>query len=82
MFQKIVIAVLIVALMALTVAGCYAVDLGCKKIGGYFDGNTVFSVSEDDGYIYVTVFNYLVKLKGGLYAGSTTYSKLFHCGAH
>lgn len=55
--------ILILAVAALTLLGCTLADRGCKKIGGYFDDNVVFSVTADDTLVQITLFNEQMKFR-------------------
>ncbi len=37
--------------------GWAVTDRGCKKIGGYFDANTLAAVESDADHYYITILN-------------------------
>lgn len=37
--------------------GFMVADSGCKKIGGYFDGNRVAAIEQDADHYYITILN-------------------------
>lgn len=37
--------------------GLAVADRGCKKVGGYFDGNTFVTAESDADHFYITILN-------------------------
>ncbi len=59
--MKILRAILIAFLLAVFAVavfwGLAAADDGCKKVGGYFDANTLASIEGDRDHFYITILN-------------------------
>ena len=56
-FRTVLIGTLLLLFGAGVLWGCSVADEGCKKIGGYFDANTLLSFESDNDHYYITIFN-------------------------
>ena len=56
-FRGFLIGSLLLLFGAGVLFGCAAADEGCKKVGGYFDANTLLEFSSDADHFYITILN-------------------------
>lgn len=61
--KRLVSWLLLPALLTVTMLGCMLADQGAKKIGGYFEDNTVFAVTPTEDWIEIILFNQTFKIR-------------------